>query len=79
MGAIAVTAEILSIGITEVRRSLKPNELGQHHHRQPAENLRFSKVYSGHPPHQVRSRIGNWWDGLFRISRKETAPNEHLY
>ena len=50
MGAIAVTAEILSIGITEVRRSLKPNELGQHQHRQPAENLRFSKVYSRHPP-----------------------------
>lgn len=36
MGAIVVTAETLSIGITEVRRSLKPNELGQHHHRQPA-------------------------------------------
>ena len=50
MGAIAATAETLSIGITEVRRSLKPNELGQHQHRQPAENLRFSKVYSRHPP-----------------------------
>lgn len=37
MGAIVVTAEVLSIGITEVRRSLKPNELGQHQHRQPFE------------------------------------------
>ena len=26
---------ILSIGITEVRRSLEPKALGQHHHRQP--------------------------------------------
>ena len=36
MGAIAVTAETLSIRITEVRRPLKPNALGQHQHRQPA-------------------------------------------
>ena len=49
MGAIAVTAETLSIGITEVRRSLKPNELGQHQHRQPAF-ARISKIYSRHPP-----------------------------
>lgn len=29
---------ILSIGITEVRRSLKPKALGQHHHRQPCKD-----------------------------------------
>ncbi len=36
-------AETLSIGITEVRRSLEPNALGQHQHRQPAF-ARTSKI-----------------------------------
>lgn len=30
--------------------ALTRKKIAQHDHRQPAENLRFSKVYSGHPP-----------------------------
>ena len=40
-------AETLSIGITEVRRSLKPNELGQHQHRQPADISASPKYIQG--------------------------------
>lgn len=40
-------AETLSIGITEVRRSLEPNALGQHQHRQPADISASPKYIQG--------------------------------
>ena len=76
MGAIDVTAETLLIGGPVDTFGFDPKE-----DRSTRSSTASAKAHSdniqGHPPHQVRSRIGNWWDGLFRISRKETAPNEH--
>ena len=45
---------LLSIGITEVRRSLKPNELGQHQHRQPDWSLKTEMLSYWEVAQQVR-------------------------
>lgn len=78
MGAIAATAETLSSRQAVRQRFLTPSFCRSESCLDSQRKISASPKYlQGTRLIKSNNWVGNWWDGLFRIKRKENISNEY--
>ena len=78
MDAVAVTAETLSSSQAVRRLALTQLLRRSESYLDSQRKISASQKYiQGTRLIKSDNRVGNWWDGLFRIKRKETTSNEY--